>query len=59
MLKMRQHSLQQQGFTLVEMMISVVLSMIVVLGSINLYISIIGSGKNINERNRLTEELRQ
>jgi prepilin peptidase dependent protein B len=40
------------------MMISVVLSMIVVLGSINLYISIIGSGKNINQRNRLTEELR-
>ena len=48
------NSRAQGGFTLVELMISVVISMIVVLGAINLYLAIVESGKDTYQRNRLT-----
>ena len=48
----------QSGFTLVELMISIVLSMIVVLGTVNLYLTIVKGGKDVYDRNRLTQELR-
>lgn len=49
---------RQSGFSLVELMISIVISLIVVLGGINLYLAIVDSAKHTYERNRLTEELR-
>lgn len=48
----------QGGFSLIELMISIVISLIVVLGAVNLYLAIVESSKATYERNRLTEELR-
>lgn len=52
------NGLRQQGLSLVELMIGLLLSTIIVLGGINLYLSIVRSGADVYERNRLTDELR-
>jgi type II secretory pathway component PulJ len=49
---------QQTGFTLVELMISVTISMIIVTGALNLYLSVIDTDKKLKDSNLLTEELR-
>ncbi len=49
---------RQCGFSLIELMITVVISLIVVLGVIQLYLAIVTSSKATYERNRLTEEMR-
>lgn len=49
---------RQQGFSLIELLISLVISMVVVMGTINLYIAIVQNTKTVNERNRLTDEVR-
>lgn len=49
---------RQAGFSLIELLISLVISMVVVLGTTNLYIAIVQNTKSVNERNRLTDEVR-
>lgn len=49
---------RQQGLTLVELMISLTVSMIIVSGLLNLYLSAIESGKSLHDSSLLTQEVR-
>ena len=49
---------QQRGYTLVELMISLTISMVIVLGGVNLYLSVIDTSLTLHESNLLTEEMR-
>jgi prepilin peptidase dependent protein B len=48
---------KQAGFSLVELMISIVLSLIVVLGCIQLYLAVLKGSQEAYKSNRLTDEL--
>jgi type IV pilus assembly protein PilW len=47
-----------QGLTLIELMLAILLSTVVVLGGMNLYLSVVQSCADVCERNNLNDELR-
>jgi len=56
MLKFKTHT--ARGLTLIELMLAILLSTVVVLGGINLYLSVARSCADVCERNNLNDELR-
>lgn len=48
---------RQAGFSLIELMISIVLSMVVVLGCIQVYVAVLKGSQETYSSNRLTDEL--
>ena len=56
---MLKHTRQKtQGLTLIELMLAILLSTVVVLGGMNLYLSVVQSCADVCERNNLNDELR-